>query len=187
MNNNKDTKNFKSFIRNNISIVKTLFHVDDENITVIDDNTRSITKHYKTSKLFMFIPILKEMLNEILKDISFIQLDIKETFNKKNNEFIYEISLAENTLFENITNLYKFRYYITLNNNKNTNDITSSIYLHKNNVEDDINPINKIIIMIMLNYLENEHPNYYKKVVLEEQLKPLISSISHHSFVLNII
>lgn len=180
------SSNFKEFIRNNNSIVKTLFHVDDANINIIDDNTRVITKLYRTSKMFMFIPVLKDMLNEILKDISFIQLDIKETFDKKKNEFTYEISLAENPLFQGITNLYKFRYYIILNN-KNKNNINSSIHLDKNNVDDDINPVNKIIIMIMLNYLENEHPCYYKKVVLEEQVKPLISSISHHSFELNII
>ena len=71
----------------------------------------------------MFIPVLKDMLNELLKDINFIQLDIKETFDKKKNEFTYEISLAENPLFQDITNLYKFRYYITLNNNnKNKNN-----------------------------------------------------------------
>ncbi len=180
------TNNFKDFIRNNNSIVKTLFHIDDSNINVIDNNTRIMTKHYKISKMFMFIPVLKDMLTEILKDISFIQLDIKETFDKNKNEFTYEITLAENPLFQSITNLYKFKYYISLNNN-NKNIINSSIYYNKNNIEDEINPVNKIIIMIMLNYLENEHPSYYKKVVLEDQLKPLISNISHHSFVLNII
>ena len=42
--------------------------------------------------------------------------------------------------------------------------------MDKNNVEDDNNPFNKIIIMIMLNYFENEHPSYYKRVILEEKL-----------------
>ena len=179
--------NFKNFIRNNNSIVKTLFHVDDNNIKVMDDNTRLITKYYKTSKMFIFIPVLKDMLTEILKDISFIQLDIKETFDKNKNQFTYQISLAENPLFDSITNIYKFKYFITLNiDSNNKNKINSSIYYDKNNVEDDINPVNKIIIMIMLNYFENEHPSYYKKIVLEEQVKPLIANISPHSFVLNI-
>ena len=59
--------------------------------------------------------------------------------------------------------------------------------MNKNDVEDDMNPVNKIIIMIMLNYFENEHGSYYKRVVLEEKLKPLIADISHRSFELNII
>jgi hypothetical protein len=112
-------------------------------------------------------------------------LIITETFDKRSNQFNYEIRLAENKLFESITNLYRFRYYIHLSENKSK--INSSLSINKNDVDDDMNPINKIIIMIMLNYFENDHGSYYKKVVLEEKLKPLIDDISHHSFELNII
>ena len=69
----------------------------------------------------------------------------------------------------------------------NKNKINASIAINKNNVEDDINPLNKIIIMLMINYFENEQVNYYKQVVFENQLKPLIQNLSHHSFELNII
>jgi hypothetical protein len=179
---------FKEFIRNNPSILKTLFHVDDDGIKVIDNNSREIIKNYRTAKLFRFLPILKDILQEILKDISTIKLIIIETFDVSNNSFNYEIKVAENKLFENITNIYKFRYYIHLTlDKKNKNKINSSLSMNKNDVDDDYNPINKVIIMIMLNYFENEHPNYYKKVILEEKLKPLITAISHHSFELNII
>jgi len=179
---------FKDFIKNNNSIIKTLFHVDDNNIRIINDNKREIIKNYRTAKIFMFMPLLKDLLFEILKDISVIQLIITETFDNNNNLFNYEIKLAKNKLFENITNLYRFRYYINLYQDKiDKSKINSDLSIQKNDVDDDNNPINKIIIMIMLNYFENEHSNYYKKVVLEDQLKPLIDDISHHSFVLNII
>jgi hypothetical protein len=180
--------NFKDFIRNNSSIIQTLFHVDNDCIRIIDNYSRIITKNYKTSKIFMFMPILKDMLEELLKDIHTIQLIITENYDKKNNQFNYEIKLAENKLFENITNLYQFRYYIHLNQDKtDKTKINASLSLNKNNLENDLNPINNIIIMIMLNYFENEHPSYYKQVVLKEQLEPLISDISLHSFALNII
>jgi len=179
---------FKEFIFNNSSILKTLFHVDDNGIRVINNNSREIIKNYRTAKLFRFLPILKDILEEILKDISTIKLIIIETYNSSNNSFDYEIKVAENKLFENITNIYKFRYYIHLILDKtDKRKINASLSMNKNDVDDDFNPINKVIIMIMLNYFENEHPNYYKKVILEEKLKPLITNISHHSFELNII
>ena len=95
--------NFKDFIKNNNSIIKTLFHVNDDNIKVIDSNKREITKNYRTAKMFMFMPLLKDVLYELLKDIHTIQLIITETFDKKSNQFNYEIRLAENKLFESIT------------------------------------------------------------------------------------
>lgn len=176
---------FKDFIRNNNEIIKTLFHIDDNSITIIDKNTREFIKNYKTTKIFIFMPLLKDILNEILKDISTIQLKIIEKFDKNNNQFNYKIFLNENKLFDNITNLYRFNYLIHLNENNSI--INVSLSMNKNNIEDDNNPLNKIIIMIMLNYFENEHPSYYKRVVLEKQLKPLITNLSHHSLVLNII
>ncbi len=182
------TNSFKDFIRNINSIIKTLFHVDEDCITVINDNIRIITKNYRTAKIFMFMPLLKDVLNEVLKDIPTIQLKIIENYDKKNNQFNYQINLTENKLFEGITNLYRFNYFIHLNQDKNDKTkINAFLSMDKNNVEDDNNPFNKIIIMIILNYFENEHPSYYKKVILEEKLKPHINQISHHSWVLNII
>ena len=128
---------------------------------------------------------ITEILEELLKDVSTIQMIITETFDKSKKTFNYEIKLAENKLFENITNLYKFSYYVHLT--ENNKKINASLSSEKNNADDDMNPLNKIIIMIMLNYFENEHPSYYKKVVLKEQLEPLITEISHRSFELNII
>ena len=179
---------FKDFIKNNNSIIKTLFHVDDSNIIVINDDSREIIKNYRTTKIFMFMPLLKDLLNEILKDVPVVQLKIIETYDKKNKQFNYLISIMENKLFENITSLYEFQYLIHLNLDKNDyKKINVSLSMNKNKIDDDCNPLNKIIIMIMLNYFENEHPSYYKRVVLEEQLKPLIAEISHRSLVLNII
>jgi len=172
---------------NNNSIIKTLFHVSENDIKKINNNSREIIKNYRTAKIFMFMPLLKEILEELLKDISSIKLIIIETYDSNNNTFNYEIKLAENKLFENITSLYKFRYYIHISQDMNDKTkINTSLSLNKNDIEDDYNPLNKIIIMIMLNYFENEHPSYYKKVVLEEQLKPLITNISNNSFKLNI-
>jgi len=179
---------FKAFIRNNNSIIQTLFHVDNNNIKIIDDNTREIIKNYRTAKIFIFMPLLKDILNEILKDVPIVQLKIIETYDNKNNQFNYLIKLCENKLFENITNIYRFNYFIHLYQDKiDKSKINVTLSMNKNNIEDDNNPLNKIIIMIMLNYFENEHPSYYKKVVLQDQLKPLIDNISLHSLVLNII
>lgn len=179
---------FKDFILSNNSIIKTLFHVDDDCIKIIDNNTREIVKNYRTSKIFTFMPLLKDLLNEILKDISTIQMKIIESYDKKTNQFNYKIQLSENKLFENITSLYRFQYFIHLNQDKNDKSkINVFLSMNKNNIEDDNNPLNKIIIMIMLNYFENEHPSYYKRVVLDAQLKPLIDNISRHSLALNII
>jgi len=178
---------FKDFIRNNNSIIRTLFHVDDSNIKIINDNYREIIKNYRTAKIFMFMPLLKDLLNEILKDVPIVQLKIIENYDKKNDQFNYTITIMENKLFENIISLYEFQYLLHLYFDKNNKKINVSLSMNKNKIEDDCNPLNKIIIMIMLNYFENEHPTYYKQVVLEKQLKPLITDISHHSLELNII
>ena len=180
---------FKAFVRNNPAIITTLFHVNENNINKINaDDTRIINKCYKTSKLFSFIPILKDMLQDILNDVEGLELQIIEKYDEKNLQFNYEVKLCENKLFDNITNLYKFSYFILIAQDKNNkNKINASISINKNNVEDDMNPLNKIIIMLMVNYFENEQVDYYKKVVFENQLKPLIYDISHHSFELNII
>jgi len=179
---------FKVFVRNNPSIISTLFHVSENNIEVINDNTRIIHKCYKTNKLFMFVPMLKDILNDILKDVNGIDLNIIENYDENNKEFNYEVKLCENKLFENITNLYKFSYIIFISQDKNNkNKINAGVKINKNDVEDDINPLNKIIIMLMINYFENEQVNYYKEVVFQNQLKPLIKNLSHHSFELNII
>ena len=74
---------FKDFIKNNNSIIKTLFHVDDSNIKVIDDDSREIIKNYRTAKIFMFMPLLKDLLNEILKDVPVVQLKIIETLSQR--------------------------------------------------------------------------------------------------------
>ena len=159
---------FKAFVRNNPAIITTLFHVNENNINKInDDDTRIINKCYKTSKLFSFIPVLKDMLQDILKDVEGLELQIIEKYDEKKSQFNYEVKLCENKLFDSITNLYKFSYFILLSQDKNYK--------------------NKIIIMLMVNYFENEQVDYYKKVVFENQLKPLIYDISHHSFELNII
>ena len=179
---------FKAFIRNNPTIITTLFHVNENNINKINNDMRIINKCYKTSKLFSFIPVLKDMLQDILKDVEGLELKITEKYDEKNLQFIYEVKLCENKLFDNITNLYKFSYFILLSQDKiNKNKINATVSINKNNIEDDINPLNRIIIMLMVNYFENEQVDYYKKVVFENQLKPLIDNISHHSFELNII
>ena len=141
------TYNFTFELNNNI-IIKTLFHIDDNCIKVIDNKTRIIIKNYKTSKMFIFMPLLKDLLEELLKDVNTIQIIITETYNKSLNTFNYEIKLAENKLFENITNLYKFRYYIHLN--ENNGKINASLKSEKNNADDDIKPLNKIIIIAIV-------------------------------------
>jgi hypothetical protein len=101
----------------------------------------------------------------------------------EDNSIKYEIRLNNNPLFDNFDFVYKFRFYIYLSIDiSNKNKINIILKTNKNNINDH-NPI----IHIITNYLENEHINYIKQDIIEKELKPVLSSINHHSFELNIV
>jgi len=166
--------NFEFFIKNNFSILKTLFHINEDNLYVIDDNTRIIKKKIYISNIFNSIPILKGLLEEILKDLLLIETKITEKYNNINNEFLYKIKFYNSKISH-------IRVYLKLNvDNINTNIINISINITRKNNTFNTDTITEDII-------SNIIVNYYKSNFIENDLKTLFKTINHHSFELNII
>jgi len=179
------TEELYSIIKSNPIIIETLFHLKKYEINIINEKKRTIIKSCPLNHIYEFLPILKELFNELFKydnDISYLITEIFE-----NNSIIYEIKLNNHPIFENYNYIYNFRFYINLFNDKsNKNKI--NIQLSTNNIDIfDPNPLNQTIIYIITKYLENDHIDYIKNNILEKELKPLLSNINHHSFELNII
>lgn len=156
--------NIESLIKNNFSILTALFHITENSVKVINDKKRIFTKDIYTNRILESIPNLNFLFKE--NDLKIISLKIKEIYNENKQEFSYKIKINHNN-YKNID------LFIKLTQDKN--NINASIHFDNfyNNITYDI------IFAIM--------SNYYKVVYLEQTLKPLISDISHHSFVLNII
>jgi len=146
--------NFKAFIKNNFSIIKTLFYINENDIKIIDNNNRLITKNYNLNHLYKYLPIVEAFIPN-LKHINII---INEIYNNTNNSFIYKINF----------DIIDVEAYIFLSQNKNKIDIS----IETNNKND-------IIHNLIIEFYKNHH--------LENQLKPLISNLSHRSLALNII
>ena len=181
------TKELYNVIITNPIFIETLFHLNKYQVNNINDTKRTFIKPCSINNIYEYIPILKELFKELFKEDNEISYFITETF--ENNSIIYEIKLNNHPLFDNYDYIYKFRFYIHLYNDidiSNKNKI--NIRLNTNKIIiDDFNPINQTIINIITDYLENDHINYIKNDILEKELKPLLSSINHHSFELNII
>ncbi len=160
---------FEYLIKDNFEILRTLFHINESNLIVLNDKKRIIRKDIYISRIYETLPMIKGLLDEILKDLLLIKTEIKEVFNEDKNEFIYTIKFNNSRI-----NNYKVFMKLTL---KTKNKINGSIYFINKNK--DINIIDNIIINIIL--------NYYKSEFLEKDLKKLIDNLSHHSFELNII
>jgi hypothetical protein len=179
-------KELYSLILSNSTIIETLFHLNNNyQINNINQTKRTIIKFCSLYQIYNYIPIIKDLLNDIYNNDNVVSYLITETF--ENKSIIYEIKINNHPLFDNYNYIYKFRFFIYLsidNNNKNK----INIQLKTNNINiDDPNPINHTIFHIISNYIENDHINYIKKDILEKELKPLLSSISPHFFELNII
>ena len=160
---------FEYLIKDNFEILRTLFHINESNLIVLNDKKRVIRKDIYISRIYETLPMIKGLLDEIFKDLLLIKTEIKEVFNENKNEFIYTIKFNNSRI-----NNYKVYMKLTL---KTKNKINGSIYFINKNK--DINIIDNIIINIIL--------NYYKLEFLEKDLKKLIDNLSHHSFELNII
>lgn len=160
---------FEYLIKDNFEILKTLFHINESNLIVLNDKKRIIRKDIYISRIYETLPMIKGLLDEILKDLLLIKTEIKEIFNENKNEFIYKIKFNNSRI-----NNYKVFMKLTL---KTENKINGSIYFINKNK--DINIIDNIIINIIL--------NYYKTEFLEKDLKKLIHNLSDHSFELLIL
>ena len=177
-------KDLYSIIISNPIIIETLFHLKKYEINVIDKTKRTFIKFYPFKNIFIYFPILKDLFNDN-KDIKEISYLITETL--EDNSIKYEVRLNNNPLFDNFDYVYKFSFYIYLSIDiSNKNKINIILKTNKNNINDP-NPINQTIINFITNYLENEHMNYIKQDIIEKELIPVLSSINHHSFELNIV
>jgi len=177
------TYDFYSLIINNPIIIETLFHLHNYNISIINPNKRIINKTCNINNIFEYLPLLKCFFNNDL-DINYI---ITETFF--NNSFKYKIKLAYNPIFNNYDYIYKFRFYIFLSLD-NINNNVINIYMKTNKKFIQIkenNPFNLSVVHLIIHYLENDHMTYIKNNILNNELKPLLSSLNPHSFELNII
>jgi hypothetical protein len=173
-------KDLYSIIISNPIIIETLFHLKKYEINVIDKTKRTFIKFYPFKNIFIYFPILKDLFNDN-KDIKEISYLITETL--RDNSIKYEVRLNNNPLFDNFDYVYKFSFYIYLSIDiSNKNKINIILKTNKNNINDH-NPI----INFITNYLENEHMNYIKQDIIEKELIPVLSSINHHSFELNIV
>jgi hypothetical protein len=145
--------NIESFIKNNFCILKTLFHINEDNLIVINNNKRIIKRNIYISNIFNSIPVLKGFLEEILKDLLLIETKITEKFND-NNEFLYKIKFYN-------AKISHIRVYIKLyQDNINTNIINISINIKK--INNNFNPSDiteDIISNIILNYYKANFHN----------------------------
>ena len=155
---------FEYLIKDNFDILRTMFHINESNLTILNDKKRIIRKDIYISRLYESLPMIKELLDEIFKDLLLIETKIKEVFNENKNEFTYKIKFNNSKI-----NNYKVFIKLTL---KNKNKIYASV--HFINKYTDINIFDNIIINIIL--------NSYKSEFLEKDLKKLIHNLSHHSY-----
>lgn len=176
-------KDLYSIIISNSIIIETLFHLDKYDLNIINSKKRNIIKKCPFNHIYEFLPILKELFNEIFKEDNDISYLITETFD--NNSINYEIRLNKHPIFDNYEYIYNFRFYIQISNHI-SNKINIQLKTNKIDVNDP-NPFNQTIIHIISNYLENDHITYVKNNILEKELKPILSSLNPHSFELNII
>ena len=131
---------FEYLIKDNFEILKTLFHINESNLIVLNDKKRIIRKDIYISRIYETLPMIKGLLDEILKDLLLIKTEIKEIFNENKNEFIYKIKFNNSRI-----NNYKVFMKLTL---KTENKINGSIYFINKNK--DINIIDNIIINIII-------------------------------------
>lgn len=159
---------FENLIKNNFEIIKTLFHINENNINSIDDRKRLIRKDVYISRIFDSIPILKGLLEELLKDYLLIETKIKEVFNDKTDEFIYKVKF-------NNPKISNYRVYLKLNRNNDIINVSINI-INKNTENFNFNPTDELIFQLII--------NYYKDNFLEKDLKKVLSK---YSYQLNIL
>jgi hypothetical protein len=162
---------FEYFIKNNFDILNILFHINENNLTIINNNIRIIKKDIYISNIFNSLPILKTLLEDILNEFILIETKIKESYNQNNNEFIYKIKFYN----PKISHIKAFIKLKEINNkiNISIDIINNNNCIISNKLTEDI--IGNIII------------NYYKANFIEKDLKTFLENTNHHSFELNII
>ena len=67
---------FEYLIKDNFEILKTLFHINESNLIVLNDKKRIIRKDIYISRIYETLPMIKGLLDEILKDLLLIKTEI---------------------------------------------------------------------------------------------------------------
>jgi len=154
---------FEFLIKNNIEFIKTLFHIYENNVFIIDNNNKVIKKEIYISNIFDSIPIVKDILQDIFKEFIIIESIINEFYDTQNNQFIYKIKF-------NNKNINNYRVFIILAQDSiYKNKINFSIKLH--NKDKNPNISNDMIIHIII--------NWYKANFIEKDLKTLFNKYSY--------
>lgn len=155
---------FEILIKNNMEILTTLFHINENNLNIIDDKKRIIRKDIKIERIYQALPIIKDLVDEIFKDFLVIETKIKEIYYDDKNEFIYKIKF-------NNPKISNYKFYIKLSL-KDENKINCDInYINKKNEND-----------ILFNLILNIIVNYYKSEFIENDLKKLIKRLTNNYF-----
>jgi len=155
---------FEFLIKNNMEILRTLFHINENNLNIIDDKRRIIRKDVKIERIYQALPIIKDLVDEIFKDFLVIETKIKEIYYDDKNEFIYKIKF-------NNPKISNYKFYIKLSL-KDENKINCDInYINKKNEND-------ILFTLILNIIVN----YYKSEFIENDLKKLIKKLTNNYF-----
>ena len=143
------------------------------------DNIRIFKRNnYKLTYLqnINFTPLLLKLVDELLDKIN-LEITIIETYT--NNNVNYNCSLKSNL------EQYKFieDIYYNVNFKCNNNILTLDIYIDKKYNENNINEIDKLLLNMLLLFIENGYTSYVKNEIFIKKM----NRINLRSFVLNII
>jgi hypothetical protein len=143
------------------------------------DNMRIFKRNnYKLTYLqnINFPPLLLKLVDELLDKIN-LEITVKETYT--NNNVNYYCSLKSNL------EQYKFieDIYYNVNFKCNNNILTLDINIDKKYNENNINEIDKLLLNMLLLFIENSYTSYVKNEIFIKKM----NRINLRSFVLNII
>lgn len=152
-----------------------------EFIEISNNNNKRLLKrnNYKLHKLknIDFPFILLNLVEDLLDKIN-LELYVIETITDDNINFYCNIK-SELEHYKFIEDIY---YNVNLKCDNN-NNISIQTSIDKKYNENNINEIDKLLLNILLFFIENNYTSYVKNEIFKKKLQ----KINLHSFVLNII
>ena len=169
---------FKDFINSN-DFNKVFFDEYDfyeienhETFRILKRTTYKLHKLLKIDFPFVLFKIIEEIIDKIN-----IELIVKQTYTHNNVNFYCNVK-SDLEHYKFIEDIY---YNVDLKFNNNIITIETSI--DKKYDEKNINEIDKILLNILLAFIENNFTSYVKNEIFKKKLQ----RINHRSFELNII
>lgn len=169
---------FKDFINSN-DFNKVFFDEYDfyeienhETFRILKRTTYKLHKLLKIEFPFVLFKIIEEIIDKIN-----IELFVKQTYTHNNVKFYCNVK-SDLEHYKFIEDIY---YNVDLKFNNNIITIETSI--DKKYDEKNINEIDKLLLNILLAFIENNFTSYVKNEIFKKKLQ----RINHHSFELNII